>query len=145
MKPSSIKMCSNRIAESVISSPNEKCKMCLTKIELLHFGDDLKNYLVFQSQFQRIYTDDDLHKTINFDICYSAWCKEVQLVKLLSFPPAFENYEKATGALKSKFGTEEMLIEFYVHELLALVKTECNNKNGTSQIFLICMINQNPI
>ncbi|GFV89368.1 uncharacterized protein TNCV_4151881 [Trichonephila clavipes] len=38
-----------------------------------------------------------------------------------SFSPTSENYEKAIEALKNRFGREELLIEFYVRELLALV------------------------
>ena len=38
-----------------------------------------------------------------------------------SFPPTKENYDKVIDSLKSRFGRDELLVEVYVRELLALV------------------------
>jgi len=46
-----------------------------------------------------------------------SWANE--LVK--SFPPTGENYEKAITNLKNRFGRDDLIVEFYVRELLDLV------------------------
>ncbi|XP_011858215.1 PREDICTED: uncharacterized protein LOC105555781 [Vollenhovia emeryi] len=38
-----------------------------------------------------------------------------------SFPPTGENYEKAITSLKNRFGRDDIIVEFYVRELLGLV------------------------
>jgi hypothetical protein len=38
-----------------------------------------------------------------------------------SFPSTAKTYAKATDSLKSRFSREELLIEFYVRELLGLI------------------------
>jgi len=38
-----------------------------------------------------------------------------------SFPPTGENYKKAISSLKNRFGRDDIIVEFYVRELLGLV------------------------
>ncbi|GFS58401.1 structural maintenance of chromosomes protein 4 [Trichonephila clavipes] len=42
------------------------------------------------------------------------------------YPPTAENYTKAIESLKARFGCEELLVEYYVHELLTLVVKNAN-------------------
>ena len=46
-----------------------------------------------------------------------------------SFPPIGSNYSKAMECLKARFGREELLVEFYVRELLKLTLV-MNSKEG---------------
>ncbi|GFX32599.1 uncharacterized protein TNCV_3704731 [Trichonephila clavipes] len=55
-----------------------------------------------------------------------------------SFPPTSENYEIAFEALKNRFGKEELLIEFYVRELLALVTQNATERRVKSNIYYLC-------
>jgi len=49
-----------------------------------------------------------------------------------SFPPIADNYEKAIESIKSRFGKKDLLIEFYVRELLKLVLNKSKNISLTS-------------
>ena len=46
-----------------------------------------------------------------------------------SFPPIGSNYSKAMEFLKARFGREDLLVEFYVRELLKLTLV-MNSKEG---------------
>ncbi|GFT31836.1 pro-Pol polyprotein [Trichonephila clavipes] len=99
------KMCSDRTAESINSSPKEKRKMRLPKIELLHFGGELNDYLGFWSQFQRIHTDQDLALEDKFQYLLQCMVQGSRTHEVIeSFPPTSENFEKAVEALKNRFG-----------------------------------------
>ncbi|GFV85892.1 uncharacterized protein TNCV_1421951 [Trichonephila clavipes] len=89
--------------------------MRLPKVELLHFEGELKDYLGFWSQFQRIHTDQDLAPDDKFQYllqCIVQGSRAREVIE--SFPPTSENYEKAIEALNNRFGREELLIECYV-------------------------------
>ncbi|XP_054713053.1 uncharacterized protein LOC129222563 [Uloborus diversus] len=103
--------------------------MRLPKIELSHFSGDLKDYLGFWSQFQRIHSDSELAEEDKFQYllqCISPGSRAREVIE--SFPPTVENYGKAIDALKSRFGREELLIEYYVRELLYLVVKNATEK-----------------
>ena len=46
-----------------------------------------------------------------------------------SFPPVGSNYSKAMECLKARFGCEELVVQFYVRELLKLALV-MNSKEG---------------
>lgn len=93
-------MRSKRTAESVISSRDEKRKMRLAKIELLHFGGDLKNCLGFWSQFLWIHTAEDLVRKDKFHYLLQCMMQENLARKIIqSFPQIAGHYEKAIEAL----------------------------------------------
>nr|XP_042910986.1 uncharacterized protein LOC122272054 [Parasteatoda tepidariorum] len=109
----------NGAASSVTLSPNTKRRMRLPKIELLRFGGDLKDYLGFWSQFQRIHTDSELAPEDKFQYllqCVTLGSRAREVIE--SFPPTAENYKKAIDELKSRFGRDELLIEYYVQSHL---------------------------
>ncbi|GFX61492.1 hypothetical protein TNCV_1030811 [Trichonephila clavipes] len=67
-------------------------------------------------------------------------CRAREVIE--SFPLTSENSEKEIEALKNRFETEELLIEFYDHELLALViqnATERSVKSTCTLVFNIIM------
>ncbi|GFY29901.1 uncharacterized protein TNCV_4072141 [Trichonephila clavipes] len=105
-------MCSDRTGESINSSPNER-NMRQPKIELLHFGWELKDYLGFWSQFQSIHTDQDLAPEDKFQYLLQCMVQGSRAREVMeSFPPTSENYEKTIEALKNRFGREELYVEF---------------------------------
>nr|XP_042909844.1 uncharacterized protein LOC122271712 [Parasteatoda tepidariorum] len=125
----------NEAASSVTLSPNTKRRMRLPKIELLRFGGDLKDYLGFWSQFQRIHTDSELAPEDKYQYllqCVTHGSRAREVIE--SFPPTAENYKKAIDALKSRFGRDELLIEYYVRELLTLVVKNATEKRGNLNI-----------
>jgi hypothetical protein len=46
-----------------------------------------------------------------------------------SFPPIANNYNKAIECLKARFGREDLLVEFYVREMLKLTMAMNSKKN----------------
>ena len=51
-----------------------------------------------------------------------------------SFPLTADNYEKAIHSLESRFGQKDLLIEYYVHELLKLILSKNKNMSLTIMI-----------
>jgi hypothetical protein len=100
----------------------QKKSLKLPKIELRKFSGELKDWLGFWSQFKRIHDDPDIEKEDKFQYLIQATTDESRARDIVcSFPPTAANYGKAIEGLQSRFGREELLIEFYVRELLALV------------------------
>jgi hypothetical protein len=117
------------------SSPTScRRKLKLPKIELKKFEGDVKDWLSFWSQFSRIHKDKEVKDEDTFQYLIQATASGTRAREIVdSFPPTPENYTKAIDSLKSRFGREELLIDFYVRELLGLViknatKTKSNVK-----------------
>lgn len=93
------------------------------------FDGNVGNWIGFWTQFHKIHiserwTDDD-----KFDILLKGLKPDSAAANLISrFPPSAENYNKAVELLKSRFGRDENLIEFYVRKLLSLVLTRTDNR-----------------
>ncbi|GFV59963.1 uncharacterized protein TNCV_3829781 [Trichonephila clavipes] len=129
-------MCCDRTAESINSSPNEKRKIRKPKIELSHIGGELKDYLEFWSQFQRIHTNQDLAPEDKFQYLLQCMVQENRAREVIeSFPPTSENYAKAIEALKNRFGREELFIEFYVQLLGIKEPTEETSREEAVKFF----------
>lgn len=97
-------------------------KIRLPKIELKKFDGDLRNWIGFWSQFCKINCDDNLNEEDKFEYLLQSLKPDSPAQKLIEgFPPSKENYTKAIDLLKSRFGKDELLIEYYVRELLTLV------------------------
>ena len=124
------------IAESNASFPiSSRRKLKLPKIELVKFGGDVKDWLSFWSQFQRIHTDDELEPEDKFQYLIQATISGTRAREIVdSFPPTAQNYEKAIDGLKARFGREELQIEFYVRELLGLVVKNATEKKTSRNI-----------
>lgn len=96
----------------------------LPHLELKKFDGNLKNWLPFWGQYKKIHEDvsidnDDKHQ-------YLQMCMETQELKSLveSYQPC--NYKQCIEEIKKRYAKEELLIQIYVRELLALIliKTE---------------------
>lgn len=100
----------------------------LPKIELNKFGGDIKDWLPFWNTFKKIHDDEALSREDEFHYLIQSTVKDSRAFEIVnSFPPTADNYEKAIQSLKSRFGKKDLLIEFYMRELLKLVLSK--NKN----------------
>ncbi|XP_071041967.1 uncharacterized protein [Parasteatoda tepidariorum] len=120
-------------------SLSTKRKLKLPKIELVKFSSELKDWLSFWSQFKRIHEDNELENEDKFQYLIQCISKGTRAREIIdSFPPTSENYKKAIESLKSRFGRDELLIEFYVRQLLQLVVQNAKgakNKINTSSLY----------
>lgn len=98
-----------------------KRKFKLPFLELKKYGGEIKDWLPFWGQFSKIDSDPDIDDADKFQYLIQATIPNTRARELVeSFPPSSENYSKAIKCLKSRFGREELLVEYYVRELLKL-------------------------
>ncbi|CAL8109546.1 unnamed protein product [Orchesella dallaii] len=103
----------------------------LPKIQLKKFGGELKEWLGFWSQFEKIHVDRQLHDADKFQYLVQAMTEGSRARDLVcSYPQSADNYPKVVEALKARFGKDELLVEVYVRELLKLViHNVCQSKD----------------
>lgn len=109
------------------SIPQPNVLLRYPKIQLPTFNGDLRNWVRFWGQFEKI--DKDHNLDLHDKFAYLSQCMEKgsiaeELIK--SFPPGGNSYEKALEQLKLRFGREELLIQVYVRDLLSLVLQKQN-------------------
>ncbi|GFV21013.1 integrase catalytic domain-containing protein [Trichonephila clavipes] len=120
-----IEMCTRvdlKIRETVVPTETEKRSFKLPKIELKKFSGEAKDFLAFWSQFQKIHNVKSIVEEDKMQyLLQSVEPKSNGERLVLSFPATAENYPKAIGQLKERFGREDLLVQIYVRELLSLV------------------------
>ncbi|XP_055940814.1 uncharacterized protein LOC129971246 [Argiope bruennichi] len=97
------------------------------KIQLPTFNGDIRSWVSFWGQFEKV--DNDQNLDLHDKFAYLSQCMEKgsvaeELIK--SFPPGRNSYEKAIEQLKLRYGREELLIQVYVRDLLSLVLQKQN-------------------
>jgi len=98
-----------------------KRKFQLPTLEFKNFGGEVKDWLTFWGQFKKIDEDPEMDDADKFQYLLQATTPKTRTRKVAeSFPPIGSNYNKALECLKARFGREELLVEFYVRELLKL-------------------------
>ncbi|XP_055943688.1 uncharacterized protein LOC129974919 [Argiope bruennichi] len=108
-------------ADTSSSVGGEKRKFKLPHLELKKFGGEIKDWLPFWGQFRKIDEDNDIDETDKFQYLVQATIPNSRARELVeSFPPTSGNYCKAIDCLKSRFGRDDLLVEYYVRELLKL-------------------------
>ncbi|XP_043479022.1 uncharacterized protein LOC122509221 [Leptopilina heterotoma] len=94
----------------------------LPTIELPKFNGNIKEWLPFWSVFKKIHEDPALTDEDKFQYLVQATAPNSRAQDLVSsFPPTAENYGKVMTSMKNRFGRDDVVVEFYVRELLALV------------------------
>ena len=94
----------------------------LPTVELKKFNGELKDWLGFWAQFEKIHHDPKLHNTDKFQYLVQSMVPGTRAERLVgSYPQTAANYPLAVEALKDRFGNPVMLTEIYVRELLRLV------------------------
>ncbi|XP_018403172.1 PREDICTED: uncharacterized protein LOC108780082 [Cyphomyrmex costatus] len=117
------------VPQPIIITSQESIRVLkLPKIELRKFGGEIKDWLSFWSTFRKIHEDATLSREDKFHYLLQSTVKDSRAFEVVnSFPPTADNYEKAVKSLKSRFGKKDLLIEFYVRELLKLVLNKSKN------------------
>ncbi|GFU51507.1 uncharacterized protein TNCV_81451 [Trichonephila clavipes] len=96
---------------------NSKRKFTLPRLEFRQFGDNIKDWFPFCSQFEQIYKDEDIAPEHKFQCLVQATVSGSRAREIVkSFLPTGANYQKAIESLQSRFGREDILVEAYVIE-----------------------------
>jgi len=119
----------NEQNEGVAKSESRKFK--LPVIEFRKFSGNVRDWLSFWAQFNKIHTDENIDDEDKFQYLLQATVTGSRARAVVeSFPPTKENYCKVIESLRSRFGREEMLVEVYVRELLTIVLNNFVNKES---------------
>ncbi|GFY34712.1 histone H3.3 [Trichonephila clavipes] len=103
----------------------------------MKFGDEVKEWLCFWSQFKRIHEHKYIELEDKFQYLIQCMSPGTRVKEIIDgYPPTAENYTKAIENLKARFGREELLVEYYVHELLTLVvKNATKSKLSITELY----------
>ncbi|GFS92163.1 integrase catalytic domain-containing protein [Trichonephila clavipes] len=105
----------------------------LPEVELYKFGGELKDWLTFWNQFKNIHENKNLTNCDKFHyLVQSTKIKSEARELIESFPITNENYPLAIESLVERYGRNELLIDFYVRELLKLVLNNATKKKQDS-------------
>ncbi|UYV65304.1 hypothetical protein LAZ67_3003885 [Cordylochernes scorpioides] len=120
--------------ESIVSGGNEgKSNLHrLPKLELPKFGGEAREWLQFWSAFQSVHDDDSISACVKFQYLQNCMIKgSVSEEIVSSFPNSAANYPLAISTLKERFGREDMLVEVYVRDLIAITLENAHGRNTT--------------
>lgn len=118
-----------------INSTRKSKKYKLPKIEFAKFGGDIKDWLGFWAQFQKIHQDTEMASEDKFHYLRQCTVENSKAREVVdSFPMTADNYEKVIDHFVNRFGNKDMLVEVYVRELLKLVLS--NALNPTKKIVI---------
>ncbi|XP_050315561.1 uncharacterized protein LOC126750100 [Anthonomus grandis grandis] len=113
-------------------------KFKLPILELKKFDGNIKDWLPFWSQFQKVHNDLEIDDNDKVEYLIQAtvqgsWAR--QLVE--SFPATGSNYSKMVECLQARFGREDLQVEVYVRELLKLVihNTSSGNRLDITRLY----------
>lgn len=101
---------------------------------MLKFNREVKDWPNFWNQFSRIRDDEDKFQYLIQCIIFGSRAREI----VDSYASTVDNYSKAIDSLKTRFGREELLVEYYAPDelLLLVVKNVMNTKLKISIIQL---------
>ncbi|GBN99327.1 hypothetical protein AVEN_212765-1, partial [Araneus ventricosus] len=116
------------IINSAVNATIEKRRFKLPKLELRKFDCDVKEWLYFWSQFEKIHDDSSVEDSDKFQYLLQSTVEGSRAREVIeSFPPTGDNYPKAIDCLKTRFGRNDLQVEVYVRELLKLVLKKANS------------------
>uniref|UniRef100_A0A8D8SJN2 Integrase catalytic domain-containing protein n=1 Tax=Cacopsylla melanoneura TaxID=428564 RepID=A0A8D8SJN2_9HEMI len=118
-------------AESLsdVSESSRRHKYKLPVLKLKEFDGSLNLWLPFWSQFQKIHDDEEMHDVDKIGYLSMSMTPGSPAKRLVdSYPATGEMYKQVVEALKERFGRDDLLIEFYIRELLKLVIQNTGNK-----------------
>ncbi|UYV73060.1 hypothetical protein LAZ67_10001713 [Cordylochernes scorpioides] len=121
--------------QSIVSGGNEgKSNLHrLPKLELPKFGGQAREWLQFWSAFQSVHDDDSISACVKFQYLQNCMIKgSVSEEIVSSFPNSAANYPLSISTLKERFGREDMLVEVYVRDLIAIILENAHGRNTTS-------------
>lgn len=107
-----------------VNEQEPKRNYTLPKIQFQKYGGDLKEWLHFWGQFKKIHEDANMSKEDKFYYLLQHILPDSKASELVgSFPPVGAMYDQVIESMKNRFGRDELLVEFYIRELLKLVLT----------------------
>ncbi|XP_071643041.1 uncharacterized protein [Temnothorax longispinosus] len=102
----------------------------LPKYEPRKFNGDVKEWLLFWSQFKKIHEDEDLDNADKFQYLVQCMVEGTKAADLVAtFPQSGENYDKTAKALQERFGNEKVLKQVYIRELVKMVMANGSNQS----------------
>lgn len=113
-------------------------KFKLPTLELKKFDGNIKNWLPFWSQFQKVHEDSEIDLSDKVQYLIQSTVVDSRARQLVdSFPATGNNYYEMIDCFRSRFGREDLQIEVYVRELLKLVihNTSSSNKIELSLLY----------
>ena len=120
--PSSIGMQSPAGGQSHPPTVKEKTLMKYPKRELPSFEGSVKEWFPFWSVFKKVHNNKNIQKDDKLQLLRQCVVDKSRAHELVySYPPTSENYDKVITSLQNRFGREDLVIEYYVRELLSLV------------------------
>ncbi|UYV60640.1 hypothetical protein LAZ67_1001743, partial [Cordylochernes scorpioides] len=100
----------------------------LPKIELKKFTGEIKDWLGWWAQFNKINVDPTLEDSDKFQYLVQSMSPGTRASKLVnSYPLTAENYPKVIETLTERFGRPELLQQVYVRDLIRLM-IDCSSK-----------------
>ncbi|GBN08003.1 hypothetical protein AVEN_215207-1 [Araneus ventricosus] len=100
----------------------------LLRLELRKFNGDVKEWLYFWRQFEKIHADSSIEDLDKFQYLLQSTVEGSRAREVIeSFPPTGDNYPKANDCLKTRFCRHDLQVEDYVRELLKLVLKNANS------------------
>ncbi|GFV91142.1 uncharacterized protein TNCV_896631 [Trichonephila clavipes] len=89
----------------------------MPRLEFRQFGDNIKDWLPFWSQFEQIHKDENIAPEDKFQYLVQLTFSGSRAREIVEIsPPIGANYQKAIESLQSRFGREDILVEVYVIE-----------------------------
>lgn len=120
-----VKILSCKEIDSTLSTDN----LILPKLDLKEYDLVPRNWVAFWGQFSRVHDDKRLKEEDKFQYLLSSLKPKTRAREIAdSYPPSKDNYPKIIEHLKSRFGRNDLLIEVYIRDLLALVINRSNVK-----------------
>lgn len=113
---------SQRTRRTVDPPSSGKRKFLLPQIQFKQFDGNIRDWLAFWSQFQKIHNDTEIEYCDKIEYLLQATVPGSRARQIVeSFPVLGQNYPEIIECLKARFGREDLQIEVYVRELLKLV------------------------
>lgn len=113
-------------------------KFKLPPIQFKKFDGQPQNWLPFWSQFKKVDDSKELLPEDKFHYlqqCMTQGSKAEDLIN--SYPLSGLNYTKAVTQLKERFAQDQLLIDYYIRELLKLVLVQVQGKGQPELSFLV--------
>lgn len=115
------------VVSSVSTMKTQKYKLPVLKLK--EFDGDLKNWMPFWGQFEKIHKDNSLEDIDKLGYLTMSMVPDTAGYKLVeSFPATKEMYAQVIAALQARFGRSDLLTEYYIREVLKLIIDQNKDK-----------------
>ncbi len=102
----------------------------LPTIQMTKFSGELKDWLAWWAQFQKIDEDPHMHGSDKFWYLLQSLEPGTDAYEMvMGYPQSNENYPQVIEALKKRYGNQDILLQVYIRQLLNLVISNVNAKD----------------